>query len=196
MTAMRRAAFLDRDGVINADHGYVHRIEDFEFLPGVFEAVAELARLGLEAVVVTNQAGIGRGMYTEADFAALTDWMCARFAAQGAPIAAVYHCPHHPTLAQGALRIACDCRKPAPGMLLQAARELGVDLPASVFFGDKCDDMRAGRAAGVGTKVLLGKDGRALPDEACADAGVDLRYPSLAQALADAGLRRRLGAAS
>jgi D-glycero-D-manno-heptose 1,7-bisphosphate phosphatase len=188
----RRAAFLDRDGVINVDHGYVHRIEDFEFIAGALDAAAQLARLGYALVVVTNQAGIGRGLYTEGDFERLTAWMRERFAAGGAPLAGVYHCPHHPTLALGALRTACDCRKPAPGMLLQAARELGIDLAASVLFGDKCDDVRAGLAAGVGTRVLLGKDGRQVPADPCADGEVSLRYAGLAAALRDEGLLMRL----
>jgi D-glycero-D-manno-heptose 1,7-bisphosphate phosphatase len=191
-----RAAFLDRDGVINIDHGYVARIDDFEFVPGVREAAAQLAAIGMAIVVVTNQAGIGRGMYDEQAFADLTRWMCDRFADAGVPIAAVYHCPHHPTLAQGALRKVCDCRKPAPGMLLQAARELDLDLDRSAIFGDKCDDMRAGRAAGVGMRVYLGKDGRAAPDDPCADALVSRRYASLADALRDPALRGALGAAS
>ena len=191
---MTPAAFLDRDGVINVDHGYVYRVEDFEFIPGVLEAAAELARRGLLLVVVTNQAGIGRGMYGEADFARLTGWMRARFAERGAALAGVYHCPHHPTLALGALRRACDCRKPAPGMLLQAARELRIDLAGSLFFGDKCDDMRAGQAAGVGTCVLLGKDGLAPPTEACADAAPQSRHASLASALRDPWLLQRLPA--
>jgi D-glycero-D-manno-heptose 1,7-bisphosphate phosphatase len=189
----RRAAFLDRDGVINADHGYVSRIEDFEFLPGVLDSAGELARHGLLLVVVTNQAGIGRGMYTEEDFARLTRWMCARFDEAGAPIRAVYHCPHHPTQALGTLRVRCDCRKPAPGMLLQAARDWHIDLERSVFFGDKCDDMRAGLSAGVGTRVLLGKDGRAEPDDPCPEGGVTARFAALAQALRDPALRTRLG---
>lgn len=188
----RRAAFLDRDGVINVDHGYVWRIEDFDFVPGVLEAAAELARNGVALVVVTNQAGIGRGMYSEADFARLTDWMRARFAAAGAVLDGVYHCPHHPTLAHGALRTACDCRKPAPGMLLAAARDLGLDLARSAFFGDKCDDMRAGAAAGVGLRVLLGKDGKEVPAEDCGDALVSLRGASLAQALQDPQVRQAL----
>ena len=117
-----RAAFLDRDGVINIDHGYVWRVEDFDFVPGVREAAAELVRLGFAIVVITNQAGIARGMYTEEDFARLTRWMHERFAEAGVVLSGVYHCPHHPTDGVGALRIACNCRKPAPGMLLTAAR--------------------------------------------------------------------------
>ena len=188
----RRAAFLDRDGVINKDHGYVWRIEEFEFLPGVMEAATALADWGFALVVVTNQAGIGRGMYTEADFDRLTDWMCTQFALAGVAIAGVYHCPHHPSLAQGDLRMVCRCRKPAPGMLLDAARDLDLDLEASVIFGDKCDDMRAGRAAGVGLRVFLGRDGLAVPSEPCLDAGAVLRYESLAQAVADAPLHQAL----
>jgi len=188
----RPAAFLDRDGVINIDHGYVWRIEDFAFVPGVREAAAELARLGFAVVVITNQAGIARGMYTEADFVRLTRWMRERFAEAGVALAGVYHCPHHPTEGIGAWRVRCDCRKPAPGMLLAAARDLALDLQGSVIFGDKCDDMRAGRAAGVGLRVFLGKDGLAAPAEPCADALVSLRYASLAQAVADPALRRAL----
>jgi len=187
-----RAAFLDRDGVINVDHGYVWRVEDFDFVPGVREAAAELARLGFAIVVITNQAGIARGMYTQADFARLTEWMRERFAEAGVTLAGVYHCPHHPTEGLGKWRVVCDCRKPAPGMLLAAARDLGLDLENSVIFGDKCDDMRAGRSAGVGLRVFLGTDGLAPPTEECADARVDLRYGSLAQALADGAMRGAL----
>jgi len=190
-----RAAFLDRDGVINIDHGYVWRIEDFEFVPGVREAAADLVRLGFAIVVITNQAGIARGMYTEADFFKLTTWMRGRFAEAGVTLAGVYHCPHHPTEGVGAWRVNCNCRKPAPGMLLAAARDLRLDLANSVIFGDKCDDMRAGRAAGVGLRIFLGKDGLAPPTDDCADALVNLRCSSLAQALADHGLRRALAGA-
>jgi D-glycero-D-manno-heptose 1,7-bisphosphate phosphatase len=194
--APRRAAFLDRDGVINIDRGYVSRVADFEFVPDVRAATAELSRLGFAIVVVTNQAGIGRGMYTEADFDELTRWMCEQFAQSGVAIAGVYHCPHHPTMAVGALRRVCECRKPAPGMLLDAARDLNLMLADSVMFGDKCDDMRAARAAGVGTRVYLGKDGHAAPDDPCGDGAVTLRYASLALAVADPALRQLLGLAS
>ena len=191
-SALRRAAFLDRDGVINVDHGYVHRIADFAFLPGVLESAAELAGAGFALVVVTNQAGIARGLYTEADFAQLTDWMRDQLAAAGAPLAGVYHCPHHPTEGRGALRTACACRKPAPGMILDAARDLQLDLARSVIFGDKCDDMRAGFAAGVGLRVFLGRDGRGRPEDPCEDANVSDRYALLADALGDPDLRIKL----
>jgi D-glycero-D-manno-heptose 1,7-bisphosphate phosphatase len=180
--ALRRAAFLDRDGVINVDHGYVCRREDFEFLPGVLAACARLHGLGFALVVVTNQAGIGRGLYGEDDFRRLTAWMTAQFGAAGAPLAGVYHCPHHPEAALGDYRRACGCRKPAPGMLLAAARELALDPARSVLFGDKASDIGAALAAGVPQRVLLGTDGRALPPPELAPQAT-ARFRSLAEAM-------------
>jgi D-glycero-D-manno-heptose 1,7-bisphosphate phosphatase len=163
LPGLQPAAFLDRDGVINIDHGYVYRREDFQFVPGVLDAARGLAQQGLALVVVTNQSGIGRGLYSEDDFYQLTDWMKAQFADAGAPLAGVYFCPHHPDDAIGAYRRDCECRKPAPGLLLQAARELKLDLARSVLFGDKASDLQAARAAGVPHRVLLGTDGVATP---------------------------------
>jgi D-glycero-D-manno-heptose 1,7-bisphosphate phosphatase len=177
----RPAAFLDRDGVINLDHGYVVRREDFAWVPGVREAAAQLHRAGFALVVVTNQSGIGRGKYTEADFLALTDWMRGEFASAGAPLAGVYFCPHHPTDAVGAFRMRCDCRKPAPGMLLRAARELDLDLGRSILFGDKVSDLEAAKAAGVPQRVLLATDGVGAPDPA-PDGLATATFTSLAEA--------------
>ncbi len=188
----RRAAFLDRDGVINVDHGYTVRIEDFHFVDGTLAACARLALLGYALVVVTNQSGIGRGLYTEADFHRLTGWMRSRFADAGAPLAGVYHCPHHPSEALPPWRIECDCRKPGPGMLLAATRELGLDPAASVLFGDRCGDLRAARGAGVPRRILLGKDGLAVPATDCGDGLATARYASLAAALDDPALRAQL----
>lgn len=161
---MHRAAFLDRDGVINLDHGYVHKPEEFEWVPGVLDAARVLHDAGFMLIVVTNQSGIGRGYYDEAAFIALTDWMKNAFAKVGAPLSGVYFCPHHPEKALGAYRQVCNCRKPAPGMLIQAAEELSIDLAASVMFGDKPDDCRAGAAAGCAERVLLGSNGIASPE--------------------------------
>ena len=161
--ALRPAAFLDRDGVINVDHGYVCKREDFEFVPGVLEGARRLHRLGYALVVVTNQSGIGRGLYTEDDFRSLTQWMVQSFAAAGAPLAGVYFCPHHSTEAVGAYRLDCQCRKPAPGMLIKAAEELGLDLAASVMFGDCASDLQAAMAAGVARRILLATDGHGEP---------------------------------
>lgn len=177
---MRRAAFLDRDGVINIDHAYVHTIEAFEWVPGVLDAARRLHDAGFALVVVTNQSGIGRGYYDEAAYGKLTDWMKAEFERAGAPLAGVFFCPHHPEKALPQYRQACGCRKPEPGMLLTAARTLGLDLTKSVIFGDKPGDCTAGARAGCPERVLLGTDGRAAP-EASADATQTFR--SLAEAV-------------
>jgi len=152
---LRPALFLDRDGVINVDHGYVHTPEHFEFLPGIFELVRAANAAGYLVVVITNQAGIGRGYYTEAQFHALTAWMRAQFEAEGGRIDAVYFCPYHPEHGIGEYRRESEFRKPGPGMLLQAQRELGIAMDRSLFVGDKPSDMEAGRAAGVATLLHL-----------------------------------------
>jgi D-glycero-D-manno-heptose 1,7-bisphosphate phosphatase len=161
---LQPAALLDRDGVINIDHGYTYRIDEFEFVPGVLPAAARLAALGFALVVVTNQSGIGRGLYSEADFLSLTEWMKQAFAAAGAPLAGVYWCPHHPTDAVGPYRRDCSCRKPAPGMLLDAIRDLRLDPARSVMFGDKRSDLAAAAAALIPERVLLGTNGAVVPN--------------------------------
>jgi D-glycero-D-manno-heptose 1,7-bisphosphate phosphatase len=149
------ALFLDRDGVINVEHGYVHRISDFEFVPGVFSLVRHGRRLGYRIIVITNQAGIGRGYYSEAEFLALTEWMKSRFYDEGAVIDAVYHCPFHPVHGLGAYRQDSLDRKPGPGMLLRAAREWNLDLLRSVLVGDRATDIKAAVAAGVPHRFLF-----------------------------------------
>lgn len=149
------ALFLDRDGVINVDHGYVHRVDQFDFMPGIFD-LCRLARARQHRIVViTNQAGIGRGMYSEDDFHAITKWMSERFEQEGAAIDAVYFCPSHPTEGVGRYRVESSDRKPGPGMILRAAAELNLDLAQSVLIGDKPSDVLAGEAAGVGRLMLL-----------------------------------------
>lgn len=149
------ALFLDRDGVINHDDGYTHRIEEFRFRDGIFELCARAQALGYALVVVTNQAGIGRGYYSEADFQALTAWMLERFAERGIIFAGVEHCPDHPTHGIGPHRRENPRRKPGPGMLLDAAATHGLDLARSVMIGDRASDMQAALAAGVPTRILL-----------------------------------------
>jgi D-glycero-D-manno-heptose 1,7-bisphosphate phosphatase len=156
-----RAVFLDRDGVINVDHGYVHQVEHFRFVPGSDVAMARLQAAGWRLVVVTNQSGLARGMYSIDDYDRFTAHLRAQLAAAGVQLDAVLHCPHLPDAAVAAYRQACDCRKPGPGLLLQAARELSLDLAASVIVGDRLSDVLAGRAAGVGHCVLV-KSGHAL----------------------------------
>ena len=153
--APRRALFLDRDGVINVDHGYVHTAAKTDWTPGIFELVAQASAMDLLPVVVTNQAGIARGYYDETAFLRYTAWMHAEFRRRRSPVAATYFCPHHPTAGIGALRCACACRKPQPGMLLAAAQRLNIDLAGSVMLGDKQSDMEAAKSAGVETTLLV-----------------------------------------
>lgn len=158
----RRALFLDRDGVINEDLGYVHRPEDTGWIPGVFDLCRDASAAGLLLVVVTNQAGIARGYYTESDFLEYTSWMHGEFALRGVPLLATFYCPHHPDAGLGPLRVACECRKPNPGMILDAAQEFGLAPRESVLVGNSESDMMAGRAAGIGLRVLLGTRSQAI----------------------------------
>ena len=128
---MKRAVFLDRDGTINVDRHYLSRPEEFVLIPGAGEALRRLADAGFLLIVVTNQSGLARGMYTEAQFQELTRRMREALAAAGAEVEAVYHCPHHPKGTVAELARDCDCRKPEPGMILQAAREHGLSLARS-----------------------------------------------------------------
>lgn len=152
----RPALFLDRDGVINVDIGYLHTPEGCVFMDGIFELTRQAREAGYLVVVVTNQAGIGRGYYTEAQFHAFMDWMRARFRNEGSALDAVYYCPDHPVHGIGKYRRDTDMRKPGPGMFRLAARELDIDLASSLMVGDSPTDMAAGRAAGVGTLLFLG----------------------------------------
>lgn len=154
----RPALFLDRDGVINVEKNYVHRIDDFEFLDGIFDLCRAAVERNMPIVVVTNQAGIGRGYYSEAQFQTLTEWMKARFEEAGAPIAAVYFCPDHPEHGVGSYRKESFDRKPNPGMLFRARDDLGLDLSRSILIGDKASDITAAKAAGVGVSLYLGHD--------------------------------------
>lgn len=175
-----QALFLDRDGVINVDHGYVHRSEQVEFVPGIFELVAAATARGWRVVVVTNQSGIGRGYFGVGDFQRLTEWMRSHFAERGGTLDAVYHCPHHPREAGADYRRDCPDRKPAPGMLLRACRDLQLDMAASVLVGDRLSDLEAARRAGVGTRLLFDPEGCGrLP----AEAGV-ARISTLVEAVA------------
>ena len=149
------AVFLDRDGVINQERGYVHKIEEFHFINGVFDACREMCDAGYRLIIITNQAGIARGYYTEDEFHHLTKWMLDEFRRHGVEIDDVYYCPHHPVHGVGEYHRDCDCRKPAPGMILRAAKEHSLDLRRSVLVGDKVSDIEGGRMAGVGCCVLV-----------------------------------------
>ncbi|MBQ1783129.1 MAG: D-glycero-beta-D-manno-heptose 1,7-bisphosphate 7-phosphatase [Gammaproteobacteria bacterium] len=161
---LKPAVFLDRDGVINEDIGYLHRIDDFRFSHGALAAARQLHEMGYALVVVTNQSGIARGFYTDADFQQLTAWMNEQFRSAGAPLTAVYHCPHHAEQNNGE---SCECRKPLPGMLLKAAADHQLDLSRSLMVGDKEDDVRAGCNAGVYLTVRIGPAGTETGADAC-----------------------------
>jgi D-glycero-D-manno-heptose 1,7-bisphosphate phosphatase len=140
----RPAVFLDRDGTINVDKDYVHRADQWEWVPGARDAIRSLNEDGFLIVVVSNQSGIARGLYTEADVRKLQAFVSDAMKLAGGRIDAFYYCPHHPDFGS-----PCDCRKPAPGMLLRAAEELGIDLARSFMVGDKAIDAQAAEAAGA-----------------------------------------------
>ncbi len=173
---MPKALFLDRDGVINIDHNYVADVARWEWVDGIFVLCSAAQAKGYLLVVVTNQGGIGRGLYTQAGYDALTAWMLAEFAQRGIVIAKVYHCPHHPEHGVGAYKKECEDRKPGPGMILKAAKEFSIDLAQSVLIGDKETDIGAGKNAGVGRCVRLGAD--------TADTQADAVVATLAEMLA------------
>jgi D-glycero-D-manno-heptose 1,7-bisphosphate phosphatase len=152
MMSGSRALFLDRDGVINHDAGYTSSAEIFRFIDGIFDLCRAARQSGYLLIVVTNQAGIGRGYYSEEDFWALTEWMCDRFKAEGASIADVFFCPFHPEHGVGAYKNDSFDRKPNPGMLLRAAEKHGIDMKRSIMIGDKNSDMQAASRAGVGVR--------------------------------------------
>jgi len=151
----RRAVFLDRDGTINVEVQYLSNVADFKFIPGVPLALKRLQDAGFLLVVVTNQSGIGRGYYDEAALEAIHEHMHADLASFGITIDACYFCPHHPEQATGHYLKECDCRKPLPGMLQQAAEDLEIDLARSYMIGDKLADVEAGINAGCRSLMVL-----------------------------------------
>jgi D-glycero-D-manno-heptose 1,7-bisphosphate phosphatase len=152
---LKRAVFLDRDGTINEEKDYLHRVEDFEFIPGASEAIRRLKEAGFLVIVVTNQSGVARGYYSLDDVAILHRHMRKELDAAGASVDGIYVCPHHPTEGVGEYRRECDCRKGRPGMLLRAAREYGIDLSRSYMIGDKVADIEAGEMAGCKPLMVL-----------------------------------------
>lgn len=152
---LQPAVFLDRDGVINEDTGYVHNVKQFNFINGVFEACRIFNASGYKIIVITNQAGIARGFYSEKKFKHLTKWMLSKFNDNGVEVEDVYYCPHHPVYGRGEYLRKCKCRKPSPGLILDAARKHFLDLNRSILVGDKVSDIDAGRAAQVGYCALV-----------------------------------------
>ena len=154
----RRALFLDRDGVINHDSGYTHRIEDFHFIDGIFDLCRAAQQAGYLIIVVTNQAGIGRGYYTEEDFQVLTTWMVGRFAEEGVTITDVLYCPFHPEHGVGKYKCESADRKPNPGMMLRAAAKYDIDLSQSILIGDNESDMDAAKSANICRHFLFSQN--------------------------------------
>jgi len=151
---MQKALFLDRDGVINVEKNYLHKIEDFEFIDGVFNLCKHYERLGYIIIVITNQSGIARDFYNEDDFLSLTNWMNERFLQKGIHISEVYFCPHLPAISG-----ECQCRKPNPGMILDAVDKFDIDVKHSVLIGDKERDIEAGLNAGIEENYIFDSNG-------------------------------------
>ena len=176
---LRRAVFLDRDGTLNVEVNYLHRIEDFTLIPGVAPAIMALNRAGFLVIVVTNQAGIARGYYDEQAMHMLHEHLKQALAVEGGHLDGIYFCPHHPDFSG-----ACACRKPEPGMLLQAAAEHTIDLARSWLVGDTSGDIGAGHAAGC--RTILVRSGYGSCFEAQAQSGDDPQPETIVDDVAEA----------
>ena len=149
-TLFHKALFLDRDGVINIDHGYVSKIEDFEFNDGIFELLHLFVKKGYKLFIVTNQSGIGRGYYSQNDFETLTTWMLEEFKKQNIHVESVHHCHHAP-------EALCACRKPATGMVDEILSLNNIDLENSWLIGDKQSDIDLAKNSGIGSTIAIGE---------------------------------------
>ena len=147
----KKIIYLDRDGVINEDFGYVSQISNFKFVDGVFEACKTFIELGYEIIVVTNQSGIGREYYSLEDFTTLTNFMLDEFKKQGINILKVYFCPHAP-------EVNCECRKPKDGMILQSLNDFSIDLKNSWLIGDKISDIECAKNGNIANKILIDEE--------------------------------------
>lgn len=147
--ALSKILFLDRDGIINIDHGYVYQKKQFEFIEEIFEIALYYQKKDYKIIVVTNQSGIGRGYYTKKDFLDLTSWMTAEFQKKGVLIHHVYFCPHKPS-------DNCRCRKPRTGMIDDAAKDFKIDLHKSIMIGDKRNDIEFAKNANIETSIYIG----------------------------------------
>lgn len=146
----KKIIYLDRDGVINEDFGYVYEIENFKFIDGVFEACREFLKLGFEIIIVTNQSGIGRNYYSLKDFETLTNYMLNEFKKKNIDILKLYFCPHNP-------EDNCYCRKPKEGMILQSLNDFSIDLKNSWLIGDKLSDLECAKNGNISNSILIDK---------------------------------------
>jgi len=165
-------AVLDRDGIINLDHGYVHKVEDVDFIDGIFSFCKEIQDFGGLICIATNQSGLGRGLYSQKQFDELSEWIARQFLSNGVNISRTYFCPHLPPELN---KNRCSCRKPEPGMLLEAMRDHGVTATRSLIVGDNISDVVAGTRAGFGHRVLVG--------DFVAQSSATITVPSLSSAL-------------
>jgi len=155
---MQKALFLDRDGVINIDKGYIYKPADVEWVEGIIPVLQAFKKRNFKLIVVTNQSGIGRGYYNEEDFHTLMRWMNQALSKQGVAFDDVFFCPHHPEHAKGDYKRVCDCRKPEPGMLLKAIEKHNIQPKASIMIGDSWRDVLAANTANVGEIFYLSAD--------------------------------------
>lgn len=152
--SVKPALFLDRDGVINIDYGYVGTVERFTFVTGALDVIQKFSELGYLIIIVTNQSGIARGFYTFDEFYFLSDWIRKKISDSGGALNAIYFCPHHLD-GIGELAVSCMCRKPKPGMLLQAYQDFSIDIDNSLFVGDNLTDMIAAKSGGIRGRFLI-----------------------------------------
>ena len=143
-----KTIFLDRDGVVNKEVRYLYKLSDFEFIDGIFDACLYFQKLGYEIVIVTNQSGIARGYYNEDDYLKLTEWMLGQFNDNGINILDTFYCPHGP-------ESTCNCRKPNPGMLIEAKDKYNISMKDSWMIGDSESDIKAANAAGISKTILV-----------------------------------------
>jgi D-glycero-D-manno-heptose 1,7-bisphosphate phosphatase len=168
---MKRAVFIDRDGTINEEKEYLYRTDEFAFIPGAPQAIRLLNEAGFLVIVVSNQSGVARGYYTEEDVHLLHRHISAQLESFGARVDAWLYCPHHPA-GRGSYALPCRCRKPLPGMLLEAAGRFDIDLESSIMIGDKLVDVEAGSAAGC--RTILVRTGYGAVEEGRAQAGIEV----------------------
>lgn len=190
---LRPAIFLDRDGVVIEDVNYLSSSDQVRLIPGSADAIAALNRAGWPVVVVTNQSGVARGIFTMEGVQAVHRHLSELLAGYGAQIESYYFCPHYPTAEVPAYRVECSCRKPKPGMLHQAAEELGLDLANSWMIGDRVSDLAAGAAAGTRTILVRTGHGAAMDITTLDRTALNLELvaKNLADAVMKCGLAER-----
>jgi D-glycero-D-manno-heptose 1,7-bisphosphate phosphatase len=184
MSARRAAVFFDRDGTLNEEVEFLSSPQQLRLIPGAAQAVRAVNDRGLAACVISNQSGIARGLFTEEDLVPIHAKLAREMDLEGARIDRIYYCPHHPTLGNPPYNVACDCRKPRPGMLERAGREMALDLPRSFVIGDRLIDVQAAHAVGAGgILVLTGWGTRARDEIKAGDVGPEFIADSVKEAV-------------